>query len=243
MLVQKPLYPEGDAVCHTIVVHPPGGIAGGDELILEVAAGDKAHALLTTPGAAKWYRSSGAWARQRVSLEAAGSGVIEWLPQETIIFDGALADIGFEARLGAGAALLAWDIVCLGRRGSGERFTRGRCRIAARIVREGKPVLVERGMIEPGAPIVDAAPGLGGHSAFGTFIAASPSLSDELLARCREIQPREGESAATRLPGMIVARYRGDSGAAAREYFVALWRLLRTGVTGREAVEPRIWST
>src|SRR5688572_29619963 len=90
LVVQKPLYPEGDAVCHTLVVHPPAGIAGGDELSLDVRAEDAAHALLTTPGAAKWYRSAGPWAHQQVKLSAGKGACIEWLPQEAILFDRSL---------------------------------------------------------------------------------------------------------------------------------------------------------
>ncbi len=105
LVVQKPLYPEGDAVCHTIVVHPPAGIAGGDELEITVRAAEDAHVLLTTPGAGKWYRSSGAWARQRVSLDLQDDAALEWLPQETILYDGTLADIRWDAHLAPGARL------------------------------------------------------------------------------------------------------------------------------------------
>src|SRR3982075_4786468 len=74
LVVQKPLYPEGDAVGHAIVVHPPAGIAGGDELEFSARADEGAHALLTTPGAGKWYRSGGAWARQRLQVARRGGG-------------------------------------------------------------------------------------------------------------------------------------------------------------------------
>src|SRR5438105_10584460 len=97
LVVQKPLYPEGAEVCHAIVVHPPGGIAGGDELSLEVKT--RGHALLTTPGATKWYRSAGPWAKQKLSFDV--DGTLEWLPRETIVFDGALAQLECEIRLGS----------------------------------------------------------------------------------------------------------------------------------------------
>ena len=126
LVVQKPLYPEGGAVCHAIVIHPPAGIAGGDELALEARAGAGAHALLTTPGAGKWYRSAGPWARQRLDFEVGPGALLEWLPQETIVFDGALASLASEVRLEGDARYLGWEILCLGRTGSGERFVQRR---------------------------------------------------------------------------------------------------------------------
>src|SRR6185312_2007187 len=148
LVVQKPLYPEGSEVCHAIVVHPPGGIAGGDELTLRASVAAGGAALLTTPGAAKWYRSAGPWARQAAAFDV--QGVLEWLPQETIIFDSALAETAYDVDLGAQAGIIGWDIVCLGRTGSGERFARGTLRSSIRVRREGRLLWLERGRIDGG---------------------------------------------------------------------------------------------
>jgi urease accessory protein len=243
LVVQKPLYPEGDPVCHGIVVHPPAGIAGGDELEIDVRAHSGAHALLTTPGAGKWYRTSGPWARQRVTIDAAADACVEWLPQETIVYDGARADIGWEARIDAEARVIAWDILCLGRTGSGEAFERGEVRLETRIAVGGRLAWLERGRIGPASPIARSPAGLDGHSILGTMIVAAPAIDDAWLASCREAIPRSGETAITRVPGLLVARYRGDSSEAARFYFIDLWKRLRAPVMGREAIEPRIWRT
>ena len=243
LVVQKALYPEGDAVCHTIVLHPPGGIAGGDELTLDVRAAEGAHALLTTPGAAKWYRSAGPWARQHVRIDAAAGSVVEWMPQETIVFDAALAALRFDAHLHADARLVAWEILCLGRTGSGERFSRGTVRLDMRIARGARALWVERGTLEPGSAATDSPAGLGGRTVCGTLVVAGCPLADEVLAACRSVAPLEGEGAVTRLPHLFLARYRGDSSEAARRYFVALWGVLRPHAAGRAACEPRIWRT
>jgi urease accessory protein len=243
LVVQKSLHPEGDSPCHAIVVHPPAGIAGGDDLAIGVRAGPGAHALLTTPGAGKWYRSSGAWARQRVAIEAAPGSCVEWLPQETILFDGSLAHIGWEARLCGDARLIAWDILCLARTGSGERYSSGHARLDMRVLRDGRPLWIERGRLEPGSPVLDSAAGLCGRSVSGTMVASAGAFDDRLVADCRAVAPREGEGAVTRLPGMFVARYRGEESEAAREYFAALWHHVRPAVAGREAATPRIWRT
>ena len=243
LVVQKALYPEGDAVCHAIVVHPPAGIAGGDQLRLDVSAAPGAHALLTTPGAGKWYRSAGSAASQRVTIDAAGDATVEWLPQETILYDGSIADIGWHARLAPAARLVAWDIVCLGRTGSGERYAKGVARVTTRIERGGRALWVERGRLDSGSPAMGAVAGLAGHTVFGTLVATGGAIGDEWLAACRDERPAEGEGAVTRLPGLFVARYRGDASEAARDYFAALWHILRPAIAGREAVVPRIWRT
>jgi urease accessory protein len=242
LVVQKPLYPEGETPCHAIVVHPPGGIAGGDELTLEVRAGEGAHALLTTPGAAKWYRTSGPAARQSVRLELAPRSVVEWLPQESIVFDGARAELRFSAELADGACLVAWDIVCLGRTGSGERFERGSVGLDLRVLRAGRPLLIERGVLEHG-PALDSPAGLAGCTVVGTFVAAGCEIGDDALGECRAKTPRAGEGAVTRMPRAFVGRYRGDSSECARRYFGELWAVLRPACLGRAAQEPRIWRT
>ena len=241
LVVQKPLYPEGEAVCHAIVVHPPGGIAGGDELELKAGAGEDASALLTTPGAAKWYRSAGPWASQRLAFDVRGT--LEWLPQESIVFDGALAQAQLEVDLAAGAALIGWDIVCLGRTGSGERFSRGSYLTSIRVRREGRLLWQERGRIDGGGRMLASPAGLNGKPVFGTLFAACSSCDVKILDSLKQQQPLEGDGAVTLLPGILLARYLGDSSEAARRYFIALWRILRPAISGREAIEPRIWGT
>lgn len=241
LVVQKPLYPEGGDICHAIVVHPPGGIAGGDELTLKVKTEKKASALLTTPGAAKWYRSAGPWATQSVAFDV--KGTLEWLPQETIVFDGALAESAYDVNLGADAGLIGWDIVCLGRTGSGERFARGTFRTSMQIRREGKLLWLERGRIDGGGRLLESPAGLNGKPVFGTLFSSFLHFDKKILDALREQKPTLGDGAVTRLPGILLARYLGDSSEAARRYFIALWRILRPALMGREANEPRIWRT
>jgi urease accessory protein len=222
LVVQKALYPDGPERCHAIVVHPPGGIAGGDELSLDVRVGSDAKALLTTPGAAKWYRSAGSWARQ--TLRFAVEGCLEWLPRETIVFDGALAELQTEVVLNEGARYIGWEMACLG------RFTRGRLNIETRITQGSRLRFIEKGGIDGGGCWMRSPAGLGGRTVFGTFVATT-----ETLGHTRDAVP---ELAMTQLPGLLVARYLGDSSEDALRAFTRLWKLLRPG-----AIEPRIWAT
>jgi urease accessory protein len=241
--VQKPLYPEGESVCHALVLHPPAGVCGGDRLEVGVRVGAGAHALLTTPGAGKWYRSTGPEAAQALEFRVAAGAALEWLPQESIVFDGARARMAARVELEPGARFLGWEIVCLGRRGSGERFLRGWLSLANRIFREGMPLWLEQGLLEGGSPLLEAPAVLDGAAVFGTFVAAGPEIDDALLAACRAPAPEQGQGGVTRLPRLLAARYAGDEAEAARRYFCELWRLLRPALLGRAAVPPRIWMT
>lgn len=138
--IQKPLYPEGRDICHAIVLHPPAGIAGGDQLRIGVDVEAAAHALLTTPGAGKWYRSAGPWAEQVVSIKVGAGGTAEWLPQESILFSGAEARMKTVVELAEGARYVGVETICFGRRASGERFDRGSVRLATDIHLAGQPI-------------------------------------------------------------------------------------------------------
>ena len=243
LVVQKSLYPEGDAVCQNVIIHPPGGIVGGDALAVNVDAGPCTHVQLTTPGAAKCYRSGGAFARQRVRLRAARGAVVEWLPQETIIFDASKIELELSIELFDDARFLGWDVVCLGRTAAGERFDHGALRQRLTLTRDGIPVFAERAVLSGGAPLLRSPVGLHGNPVFGTFLAAAPIVTHAMLESCRQVSVMAGEGAVTRLPGVVIARYRGASAAAARHYFVDLWRKLRPALALRAAVPPRIWAT
>ena len=241
--VQKALYPEGDAVCQASVLHPPSGIAGGDHLAISAEVGAGAHAQLTTPGAGKWYRSGGAEASQRIDFTLGDGALLEWLPQETIVFDGAQARMETRVSLAADSKYIAWDILCLGRAASGERFEQGKFDLFYRVDRNNCPIWIERGGFAGNDAMLTSPAGWAGASVSGTLLAAFPH-TPELLTACRAIAPADAASyALTALPDLLVARYLGDSSEAARLWFAALWAVIRPVCCGRPAVTPRIWNT
>jgi len=243
--VQKALYPEGPAVCHAIVLHPPAGIAGGDQLDIRIEAAATSHALLTTPGAGKWYRSGGAQSTQQVQLRVGAGATVEWLPQESIVCSGAQASMRTTIELDQGACFTGVETICFGRRASGETFTRGSLRLATDIRSEGRLLWRERGRIDGGSALLDSPIGLAGFSVCSTVLAAGAELAPETLAACRAAGAREAGArwGVSLLPQLLVGRYLGHSAEAAREWLLQLWSALRPALSGREAIAPRIWNT
>lgn len=243
LVVQRPLYPEGEAVCHTILVHPPAGIAGGDRLALTLELGAHAHVLLTTPGAGKWYRSAGARGELVQHVRVAEGGVCEFLPQESIVYDGALGTLATEVELEGAAVFIGAEMLCLGRTGAGERFARGELALRTRISRDGKPVWLERGVLGGGSALLDAAVGLDGAPVSASLLVAAPGCDAGLLEAWRAIEPAAGRGAVSLLPGLLVARWLGPSCEPGRAWLARLWGAARPAVAGRALQVPRIWRT
>jgi urease accessory protein len=238
--VQKHLYAEGPEVCQHIIVHPPGGIAGGDRLDITAHVGPDAWAQLTSPGAAKWYRAAGP-AYQQLDLTVDAGATLEWLPQETIVFSAAQAELTTRIDLQGDARVLYWDVVALGRPASGERFERGHFQSQVEIRRDGRLLWHERQRIVGNDGLLDSPIGLSGKTVFATLLVTGEA-SSELLEACRNLQhPVRGDL--TQLPGLLVARCLADEALHARAWLIECWKLLRPALLGREAVLPRIWST
>ncbi len=200
LAVQRPFSPEGREVSHVTLLHPPGGLVGGDRLSFGVEVGEGAHALITTPAAAKHYRSAGPTARQQQRFTVAGGGILEWLPHETILFDGAISELSTRVELAAGAAFIGLDLVCFGLPARAERFARGRCRQRLELWRGDHPLFIERGDFDGGA--AGARRALGprrradhGHAAGGTRV------RQRIIRRWRRCA-----SSAPRCPTAISAR-------------------------------------
>lgn len=244
LAVQKPFYPEGDAVCHSIIVHPPGGIVAGDRLRIDVAVENDAHALITTPGATKWYRSEGALAQQSIALNVASGGCLEWLPQEAIVFDCARARQTICVELANGARYLGWDILVLGRSASQEKFNQGCYEQAWHVTRNGVPLWLERGRIEGGSRLMDSPVGLAGYSVTATLVAAGDAPGAALVAALRAVPVGANAHAAiTALPEVLSVRYLGHRVEDAKNFLQSIWRELRPHYFGRPVQTPRIWTT
>ncbi len=241
LAVQRSFYPEGDA-CHLYMLHPPGGVVGGDRLEIAAEVQGGATAVVTTPGATKFYRSGGAEASQQQRLTVRAGGSLEWFPQENIFFPGAHADLNTLVRLESGARFMGWEIQCLGRPANTETFHCGILSLQLQVYRDGVPLLLERLPVNEGEGLAGAA-SLRGSPVTATFLATG--VAGELHDRVRErlAGKVEGIAAATLLDDLLVVRYLGASTEAARRLFVEIWTLLRPALVARAACPPRIWST
>ena len=242
--VQKALYPEGPEICHVAILHPPGGIAANDRLSVAAELGPDAHAVLTTPGATKWYRSNEADAQQHSNFSIGENALLEWLPRENILFDGSLAVMSQEIHLARGARYLGWEVLCFGRRASGEQWKNGGLRLNTRVRQNGVLLWSELADVSGGSGFAGSPAGLAGHSVSATLLAAGVAPDADLLAGCRELPIGAGGALTgiSWLPGVLLARYLGDSCEQAFFWFTALWRLLRPAIFGTRARPLRLWA-
>ncbi|NJL46866.1 MAG: urease accessory protein UreD [Leptolyngbyaceae cyanobacterium SM2_5_2] len=253
--VQRPLYPEGPEVCHSVLVHTAGGVVRGDGLTIQIALDRSCRALVTTAAAHKIYSAKPKttleattptqpeMAQQRVTLTLAPESCLEWFPQETIVFSGAQYHQDLRVNLTPGALWCGWEITRFGRSARGERFTEGNWRSRLEVWQDQQPLWIDRQRLIGGSPALDSANGLGGHAVVGSFalVGLMPTPDQVSLVRNLWDASQSGDVGVTRLESGLLCRYRGPSSEAARRWFIAAWQHLRPWYLGRSAVISRIW--
>jgi len=238
---QRPFYPEPN-LCHLYLLHPPGGLVGGDRLRLEVTMAASAQMVVTTPGATKFYRSNSRVASQNQTLAIAEDASLEWLPQENIFFPDAEAATTTDVLLQPGSRFIGWDINCMGLPATQAGFGQGTAHLTWRVYREKKPILLESVKISSDKqPFGSAA--LRGLPVFGSLLATQADIDCLEAVRRQVKKAAQGNWAATLVEDLLIVRYLGPSVVEAKEVFIEVWKTLRPLVIGRPAILPRIWST
>ena len=246
--VLRALYPEG-GVCHSVLVHPPGGVVGGDELSVELTLDEGAHALVTTPGATRFYRSAGAAATQSLRVVAAAASRLEWLPLETIAYSGCIATNSLRFELAPGSEMIGWDVTALGLPESDRPFDAGR--FTQSIELPGR--WLERGAIAASDDrLLDSPLGWAGRRVlatmwFATGDALDPPRSEALLDAARTTAAAHALAATTGAtspqPGVIVVRALAGRVEPAMDLLQGIWRVWRRLAWELAATAPRVWST
>ncbi|MFD2756363.1 urease accessory protein UreD [Comamonas terrae] len=246
--VLKSLYPEGPGICHNVLVHPPGGLVGGDVLDIAVRVGEGAHALVTTPGATRFYKSNGEPALQRTRLSLAPGARLEWLPLEALAYNACEAVNHLELELAEGAQLLAWDVTALGLPLAGQPFEQG-C-FTQHLEWPGR--FLERGVIAAHDHLLlDGGLGLAGRRCLASLVFASGSpvaraQREALLEATHELlqaAPSDVVAGVT-APNdhMLVLRALAPVVEPAMALCKSAWALWRSQLWGLRAAAPRIWA-
>jgi urease accessory protein len=246
--ILQSLYPEGPGICHNVIVHPPGGLVGGDTLDLVFTAGAGAHGLITTPGATRFYRSTGETALQRTRLSLQAGARLEWLPLEAICYSGSLAENRLSLELAPGAELIGWDVTALGLPAANQPFERGR--FVQHIEMPG--VWLERARIDAADSLLLNSPlGLAGQRCMASlFFVAGSKLErqrrQQVLDCARAIIETHAlcaSAGATSPDGQIVVvRVLAPLVEPAMGLLKLLWQAWRAHLWQLPAATPRIWS-
>jgi urease accessory protein len=238
--LQKPLYPEAAHICHAVIVHPPGGIASGDDLQVDVSLANGAHAVITTPGATKWYRkAASSCGTQHVELRVDAGCTLEWMPQEAIAFEHCDAHAYTHITLAGNARSAGWDVWVLGRRAHGDVFDQGSVFNRLRIEMDGVPALVEHSHMR--AATMRGIAALGSAHVCGLFWLAGVTVPEAELETLRTAHP----TLALTCPqdNLLLARIIGADPETIMAQLRALWLTLRSQYLNASAVAPRIWNT
>ena len=239
--VQRPFYPEGKT-CHAYLLHPPGGVVGGDQLDLQVQLDARSSALLTTPGATKFYQSAGGTASVKQTFDAREQTALEFLPQENIYFPGALVNIKTSLDVAVDSHVVLWEKHCFGRPANREAFDHGR--IISRLELRVANRLVFTEVQRVDAAEIGRNSGLRNQPVMASMLVYSNRLTTALLEQLRELPLAAGKGGITcPQPDCLIARAIGDSTAVINDWFMALLDVLRPLILHKRPCHPRIWNT
>ncbi|WP_448571258.1 urease accessory protein UreD [Trichothermofontia sp.] len=242
--IQRPFFPEGPGVCHCVALHTAGGIVGGDRLTQTLSLDAQTQVLLTTAAATKVYASEARTASQDIQLTIGAAACLEWLPQETIAFQGAHYRQRLRVDLAPGARWLGWELTRFGRSARGEEFVEGDWRSHTEVWQGEVPLWLDRQWLPGNTTVFHSPHGLASQPVVGTFAFIGQAVDLALLAQIRtlaETLQMQAHTGVSRLPQGLCCRYRGASVAMARQWFVAIWQVLRPWYLGRAIVIPRVW--
>lgn len=257
LYVQKPFYPEGPECAHVYLLHPPGGMVSGDTLDIHVDLQDNAHSVVTTPGAARAYRARPQTdgmlptQEQNLQLTLANNATLEWFPMETIIYDGAAAELNTHIELHNNSTFIGWEVTCLGLPASQQLMTHGHFTQRYKITRDGLPLFIDHLHFDANnQALFNNSAGMQGKTVSGFFIASNDQLTEAsnnaLLETIRHrLEDKQWDTlvAVSNIRGFYVCRYLGSSANEARNIFTNIWDIMRPEIVGRDSCHPRIWKT
>jgi len=247
--VQRPFYPEGNELLHLYLLHPPGGLVGGDELSIDITARDGAKVLVTTPSAGKLYRNETDMQQgQHVSIKVNAGSVVEYLPQENIIFNGAKGTLNTLVELKGDGLFIGWEITCLGRPEGQQYFEHGTLSQNLIIKKEDKPLFIDRLQLDANDGLMQSPVGLQGHTTFATFV-INREIGSETYTQLIDLQQSHNYPTSVAYMGVtqkkdvFIVRVLGDRAEPVRQLLEKVWEIVRPDVYGREFCIPRIWNT
>lgn len=239
--IQRPFYPEGESICHSVILHTAGGIVGGDKLSSNIHLQPNAKALITTAAANKIYRSNGLQAKQNIQIKIDQNACLEWLPQETIVFNGANFRQDIRIELATEANFIAWEITRFGRTARKEKFIDGKWRSHFEVWQNNKPLWIDRQYLPGSEETFHSPHALAGKPIIGTIIYLGKPASVEIVQKARTLFIHPSSCGVTRLENGLLCRYRGDSTTEVRNWFINVWQLLRMSFLNRSSCLPRVW--
>ena len=245
LTLQRPFYPESDGTCHLYILHPPGGVVGGDSLSIDVSCEENTSTLFTTPGASKFYRSNGFSALQNQNLVVKGNACLEWLPQETILFDAARVSSSTRVQLGKKASYIGWEIVSFGRPACNEEFVNGEFKQSYEIWKEDEPLLIDRVTVQDRSEVFKSLWGLQEKPVMGLFTIVNDDLNSlqEAKLKIQKMIDDVRRLSVTVLGSVLICRCLDENSMSIRNMFIRIWKSIRLLILGKKPCEPRIWAT